>query len=384
MGGRCAITQLPAAFGSCGVTCPSTSPPGLGTRGPTPASSGSDPVAGVPPDAFTAVRSALGQPHLRLGRPCGAEGYRWWTEPPRRSRDLFDSLRIDHFRAFVGLVGGAAGRPHRALPGSWRRGPGALEDDAAPAPGSARSRSWPRTWASSPPPVRASDGAGWGWPGSVVIQFAFERVSPGNAHSPREPRAATPWSTRGPTTTRRRAGWWETGLFEAMRAAGPRPPCAAAGIAGEPIPHRLVVAAPGAVVAGGPGDRAGPGPARPRLRGPPQHAGARHGKWTWRLRRGQSHTADHAGVAARGDRARRDAPDRRTPPTWVSSARRSRCGRPCPARSAPSGRTGTSPRSRSDEWPRPATWPFSCRKTVSQVVGAGHLGARRAPGVARC
>jgi 4-alpha-glucanotransferase len=50
-------------------------------------------------------------------------GYRWWTERLRRAADLFDLVRIDHFRGLVAWWGVPAGA-RSAASGSWRRGPG--------------------------------------------------------------------------------------------------------------------------------------------------------------------------------------------------------------------------------------------------------------------
>ncbi len=57
-------------------------------------------VAGAPPDAFSAHRPAVGQPALRLAGAAPAR-YRWWVERMRRTLELFDVARIDHFRGFV-------------------------------------------------------------------------------------------------------------------------------------------------------------------------------------------------------------------------------------------------------------------------------------------
>jgi 4-alpha-glucanotransferase len=79
--------------------------------------------SGAPPDYFN--------PHGQLWRnplyrwPAHrAEGFRWWIERFRRSFELADLTRVDHFRGFV--AGWAI--PHGATSGKhgrWRRGPGA-------------------------------------------------------------------------------------------------------------------------------------------------------------------------------------------------------------------------------------------------------------------
>src|SRR5580765_4105358 len=53
-------------------------------------------VAGVPPDAFTAAGQLWGNP-LYDWAAHRREGYVWWTERFRRTFELFDVVRIDHF-----------------------------------------------------------------------------------------------------------------------------------------------------------------------------------------------------------------------------------------------------------------------------------------------
>jgi 4-alpha-glucanotransferase len=80
-------------------------------------------VAGVPPDSYASAGQLWGNPlydwpALRRRR------YRWWTERFRRTFELFDLARIDHFRGFVAYWAVPAGAPD-ATSGRWRRGPGA-------------------------------------------------------------------------------------------------------------------------------------------------------------------------------------------------------------------------------------------------------------------
>ncbi len=79
-------------------------------------------VAGAPPDQFTAAGQLWGNPvynwpAMRRRR------YRWWIERMRRAGELFDLVRIDHFRGLVAYW--AVPRDSRsAAAGRWRRGPG--------------------------------------------------------------------------------------------------------------------------------------------------------------------------------------------------------------------------------------------------------------------
>jgi 4-alpha-glucanotransferase len=56
-------------------------------------------VAGVPPDYFSADGQMWGNPLYRWERHA-ADGYAWWRERLRASFELYDVVRIDHFRGF--------------------------------------------------------------------------------------------------------------------------------------------------------------------------------------------------------------------------------------------------------------------------------------------
>ena len=94
-------------------------------------------VAGAPPDALNPQGQLWGNPlyHWPVNR---AEGYRWWIERFRRSVELLDLTRIDHFRGFVASWGVEPGE-ETAVTGRWRRGPGlelfrAVEGELGPLP----------------------------------------------------------------------------------------------------------------------------------------------------------------------------------------------------------------------------------------------------------
>ena len=86
-------------------------------------------VAGVPPDLYASRGQLWGNP-LYDWPALARRRYRWWTERLRRSFELFDLARIDHFRGFVAYWSVPAGAPD-ARGGSWRRGPGRAPFDAA-------------------------------------------------------------------------------------------------------------------------------------------------------------------------------------------------------------------------------------------------------------
>lgn len=56
-------------------------------------------VAGVPPDYFSETGQRWGNPHYRWD-VMAANGFRWWLARFRTQLDLFDWVRIDHFRGF--------------------------------------------------------------------------------------------------------------------------------------------------------------------------------------------------------------------------------------------------------------------------------------------
>ena len=80
-------------------------------------------VAGVPPDYFSADGQLWGNP-LYDWTAHAADGYRWWLDRLRTNFDLFDVVRIDHFRGFDACWAIPAGQP-TARTGRWESGPGA-------------------------------------------------------------------------------------------------------------------------------------------------------------------------------------------------------------------------------------------------------------------
>jgi len=86
-------------------------------------------VAGVPPDAFSDSGQLWSNPLYDWAALRG-DGYRWWIERLRRTLELFDVARLDHFRGFVAYWAVPEDEP-TALHGRWRRGPGREFFDAA-------------------------------------------------------------------------------------------------------------------------------------------------------------------------------------------------------------------------------------------------------------
>ena len=171
-----------------------------------------DCVAGVPPDAFAETGQLWGNPLYDWGA-MRRDGYRWWVERLRRTFELVDLTRIDHFRGFVSYWSVPRGST-TAQHGRWRRGPGGSLFEAAAAE-------------LGPLPVVAEDlgvitepvvrlRRELGFPGMVVLHFALGG-DPANPHLPENHReqSVVYTGTHDNDTT---AGWWES-LSEDDRAS---------------------------------------------------------------------------------------------------------------------------------------------------------------------
>ncbi|NLT72952.1 MAG: 4-alpha-glucanotransferase [Chloroflexi bacterium] len=127
-------------------------------------------VAGVPPDYFSPTGQRWGNPLYRW-TIMADDGYAWWVRRLRRTLELVDQVRIDHFRGFVNYWEVPASEP-TATNGRWLPGPGrAFFDAIASALGTL--------------PIIAEDlgmitpdvtelRQALGLPGMTVLQFAFD------------------------------------------------------------------------------------------------------------------------------------------------------------------------------------------------------------------
>jgi 4-alpha-glucanotransferase len=80
-------------------------------------------VAGVPPDYFSETGQLWGNPLYDWERHL-ADGFQWWIDRLRWSLELFDIVRIDHFRGFSSCWEVPAGAS-TAVDGEWVSTPGA-------------------------------------------------------------------------------------------------------------------------------------------------------------------------------------------------------------------------------------------------------------------
>ena len=101
-------------------------------------------VAGCPPDGFSDTGQLWGNP-LFAWEHMAEDGYAWWIERISYQLDLYDILRIDHFRGFDSYYAIPAGASTAAGAGSPAR---ARHSSRRSRRSSARVPSWPRTLAS--------------------------------------------------------------------------------------------------------------------------------------------------------------------------------------------------------------------------------------------
>jgi 4-alpha-glucanotransferase len=237
-----------------------------------------DAVAGVPPDAFTDKGQLWGNP-LYDWPALQRRRYRWWAERFRRTFELYDVARIDHFRAFVAYWAVPKGAAD-ARGGTWKRGPGRAVFDAARAQlGGELPLIAEDLGVITPAVERLRDDLGY--PGMVVLQFGFDPSDPGGPHRPENhvPNRVVYTGTHDHDTIR---GWYD-GLDDATRAEVDRA-IDAAGVR-EDAAHwsliRLAFASPARVAIVQAQDVLGLG-SEARMNQPGRASGA----WKWRLTEG--------------------------------------------------------------------------------------------------
>src|SRR3954469_7402883 len=126
-------------------------------------------VAGAPPDDYSATGQLWGNPVYRWGG-ARAKRFRWWTERFRRTFELVDLTRIDHFRGFVSYWAVSA-RAKMARGGRWLRGPGIELFEAARRELGELPLVAEDLGKITPPVYALRDRLGI--PGMLVLQFAF-------------------------------------------------------------------------------------------------------------------------------------------------------------------------------------------------------------------
>lgn len=133
-------------------------------------------VAGVPPDYFSETGQYWGNPHYRWDR-LQSDRFRWWIQRMRTQLELFDLIRIDHFRGFEAYWEIPA-EAETAIEGHWVKAPGkallrVLNDTFHSLPLVAEDLG---TITPEVDELRQS----FNLPGMKILQFAFD----GNPHNP--------------------------------------------------------------------------------------------------------------------------------------------------------------------------------------------------------
>jgi 4-alpha-glucanotransferase len=228
-------------------------------------------VAGVPPDVFSANGQLWGNP-LYDWATLRATGYRWWIERFRRTFELVDLVRLDHFRGLVAYWSVPAGR-RTARAGRWRRAPGRELLEAVRAELGSLPVVAEDLGVITPPVERLRDE--FELPGMAVLQFAFDG-NPRNPYLPRHHRARQLVYT-GTHDNDTAVGWYRSRPVPGLDPDEPH-----WSLIRMAYESRAAVAiVPGQDVLGL-GSEA-------RMNSP----GRDEGNWSWRLRRGQL-TSDHA------------------------------------------------------------------------------------------
>jgi 4-alpha-glucanotransferase len=227
-------------------------------------------VAGAAPDHYSSTGQHWGNPLYRWDM-ARAEGYRWWIERFRRTFELFDLTRIDHFRGFVAYWA-VSPRAKTAEHGRWRRGPGVRLFEAARRELGELPLVAEDLGRITPPVYALRDRLGL--PGMVVMQFAWRpwRTNPHRLVNHRE-NLVVYTGTHDHNTA---VGWWESLPASTRRRTGldPHDPAWSLIELAFSSPARLAIVPVQDVLSLGP---------EARLNTP----GRSDGNWRWRLRRGQ-------------------------------------------------------------------------------------------------
>ncbi len=168
--------------------------------------------SGVPPDYFSATGQLWGTPVYRwwvhrLTR------FRWWLQRLERQLDLFDLLRLDHFRALEAYWS-VAGDATTAQEGEWRPSPGGTLLHLL----QRRCQRQGRLRADGRLPLIAEDlgvitpevealREGFALPGMKILQFAFDG-QPGNPYLPSNYQGSHWVVYTGTHDNATTVGWW--------------------------------------------------------------------------------------------------------------------------------------------------------------------------------
>jgi 4-alpha-glucanotransferase len=160
-------------------------------------------IAGVPPDYFSPTGQRWGNPLYRWDVLAG-RGFDWWVGRIRRACELYDIVRLDHFRGFEAYWAIPAAE-ETAINGEWVKAPGlklfrALEAALGPLPLVAEDLGL------ITPEVDALRQE-LGMPGMKVLQFGFNSKG-AHIHLPHRLAPATVAYT-GTHDNNTTLGWWQ-------------------------------------------------------------------------------------------------------------------------------------------------------------------------------
>jgi len=169
-------------------------------------------IAGVPPDYFSRTGQRWGNPLYRWD-VFAARGFSWWIDRIRRAIEIYDIVRLDHFRGFEAYWAIPA-KEETAVNGEWIKAPGlalfrALESALGSLPFVAEDLGM------ITPEVNALRQE-LGMPGMKVIQFGFSNKG-AHIHLPHRFTNATVAYT-GTHDNNTTQGWWNA-LGKPERAA---------------------------------------------------------------------------------------------------------------------------------------------------------------------
>ncbi len=168
--------------------------------------------AGVPPDYFSATGQLWGNPIYRWDA-MEQEGFSWWIDRFRATFQLFDLVRVDHFRGFQAYWA-VPGKDTTAVNGEWLPGP-AERLFAAIEAALGRLPILAENLGVITPEVEAIRHR-FGFPGMAVLQFAFGNDPQAPSFRPHNyPRDVVAYSgTHDNDTT---AGWWGSSGADSTR-----------------------------------------------------------------------------------------------------------------------------------------------------------------------
>jgi len=137
-------------------------------------------VAGVPPDYFSETGQRWGNPVYRW-EALKSTGYEWWIQRLQHNLNLFDVVRVDHFRGFMAYWEVPASEK-TAVKGKWIEAPGmdffsclSTVFPVLPILAEDLGTITPDVWTAM---------EHFGIPGMKVLLFAFDESLPKNAYAP--------------------------------------------------------------------------------------------------------------------------------------------------------------------------------------------------------